>query len=102
MRKRERHYRTVLALYALRYEEELQAGYESALRVKRMPAGFDLDPWRFFTGARFCKEDYEHLRSTLGESPAFCIGWAVALEELRDCSSPAHTLAELFMTEKCT
>lgn len=96
MTKRERHYRTVSELYALRYEEELQAGYESALRVKRMPAGFDLDPWRFFTGARFCKEDYEHLRSTLGESQAFCIGWAVALEEIRDRAAPIHALAELF------
>lgn len=65
MRKRERHYRTVLALYALRYEEELQAGYE-------------------------------HLRSTLGESRAFCIGWAVALEEIRDRAAPIHALAELF------
>ena len=96
MTKRERHYRTVSELYALRYEEELQAGYESALRVKRMPAGFDLDPWRFFTGARFCKEDYEHLRSALGESQAFCIGWAVALEEIRDRAAPIHALAELF------
>lgn len=96
MAKQERHYRTVLALYAIRNEEELCAGYETALRVKRMPAGFDLDPWRFFTGARFCKEDYEHLRSTLGESRAFCIGWAVALEEIRDRAAPIHALAEIF------
>lgn len=96
MTKRERHYRTVSELYALRHEEELQAGYESAHRVKRMPAGFDLDPWRFFTGARFCKEDYEHLRGTLGDSRAFCIGWAVALEEIRDRAAPIHALAELF------
>ncbi len=96
MAKQERHYRTVLALYAIRNEEELCAGYETALRVKRMPAGFDLDPWRFFTGARFCKEDYEHLRQTLGDSRAFCIGWAIAKDELRYCSSPAHAIADLF------
>lgn len=96
MTKRERHYRTVSAFQARRHAEELQAGYESGFRVKRLPSVIDRDPHLFFAGAKYCLEDYSHLRETLGDSQAFCIGWAVAIEELRECSSPAHALADLF------
>lgn len=96
MPKLERHYRTVSRLFARRNGDEIYDGYESAYRGERLPAVIDKEPSEFFAGARFFKEDYEHVRSTLGDSRAFCIGWAVAKEELRDCSSPAHTLADLF------
>lgn len=96
MPKLERHYRTVSRLFARRHGEEIFDGYESAYRGERLPAVIDKEPSEFFAGARFCKEDYEHLRSTLGESRAFCIGWAVALEEIRDRAAPIHALAELF------
>lgn len=96
MPKLERHYRTVSRLFARRNGDEIYDGYESAYRGERLPAVIDKEPSEFFSGARFCKEDYEHVRQTLGDSRAFCIGWAVAKEELRDCSSPAHTLADLF------
>lgn len=96
MTKAKLHYRTVSSLFARRHGEELYDGYASAFRVERLPAVIDREPGEYFAGARFCKEDYEHVRSTLGDSRAFCIGWAIAKEELRDCSSPAHTLAELF------
>lgn len=96
MPKLERHYRTVSRLFARRNGDEIYDGYESAYRGERLPAVIDKEPSEYFAGARFCKEDYEHVRSTLGDSRAFCIGWAIAKEELRDCSSPAHALADLF------
>lgn len=96
MTEAKRHFRTVSPSFARRHGEEIFDGYASARRVERLPSMIDKDPEDYFAGARFCKEDYEHVRSTLGDSRAFCIGWAIAKEELRDCSSPAHTLAELF------
>lgn len=96
MPKLERHYRTASRLFARRNGDEIYDGYESAYRGERLPAVIDKDPGDYFAKAKYCLEDYEHLRSTLGDSRAFCIGWAVAKEELRDCSSPAHTLADLF------
>lgn len=96
MTKAKLHYRSVSRLFARRHGEEIFDGYASARRVERLPAVIDREPGEFFAGASFCKEDYEHVRSTLGDSRAFCIGWAIAKEELRDCSSPAHALAELF------
>lgn len=96
MTKAKLHFRTVSPIFARRHGEEIYAGYESAYRGERLPAVIDKEPSEFFAGARFCKEVYEHVRQTLGDSRAFCIGWAIAKEELRDCSSPAHALAELF------
>lgn len=96
MTKRERHFRRVPKLIAQRHGGELFDGYSSAYRVKRLPTRIDKEPQLYFAGARYCKEDYEHLRGTLGDSRAFCIGWAVALEEIRDRTAPIHALAELF------
>lgn len=96
MTKAKLHFRTVSPSFARRHGGEIYDGYASARRVERLPAVIDKDPAEYFAGARFCKEDYEHVRSTLGDSRAFCIGWAIAQEELRDCSSPDHTLADLF------
>lgn len=96
MTKAKLHYRSVSRLFARRHGEEIYEGYASARRVERLPSVIDREPAEYFAGARFCKEVYEHVRQTLGDSRAFCIGWAIAKEELRDCSSPAHTLAELF------
>lgn len=96
MRKLERHYKTIPEFYARRHFEELTAGYEAAHRSRRLTALIEGDPFHFFTDSRYCREDYEHVRSTLGESRAFCIGWAVALEEIRDRAAPIHALAELF------
>lgn len=96
MTKAKLHYRSVSRLFARRHGDEIYAGYESAYRVERLPSVIDKEPSEFFAGARFCKEDYEHVRSTLGDSRAFCIGWAIAKDELRNCSSPAHALADLF------
>lgn len=96
MTKAQRHFRAVSPIFARRHGSEIYDGYASARRVERLPSVIDKEPSEFFAGARFCKEVYEHVRQTLGDSRAFCIGWAIAQEELRDCSSPAHTLAELF------
>lgn len=96
MTKAQRHFRTVSPSFARRHGEEIFAGFASARRVERLPSVIDKEPSEFFAGARFCKEDYEHVRSTLGDSRALCIGWAIAKEELRDCSSPDHALADLF------
>lgn len=96
MTKAKLHYRSVSRLFARRNGDEIYDGYESAYRGERLPAVIDKEPSEYFAGARFCKEDYDHVRNSLGDSRAFCIGWAIAQEELSDCSSPAHTLAELF------
>ena len=96
MTKAKRHFRTVSQSFARRHGEEIFAGYESARRVERQPAVIDTDPGDYFAGAKYCLEDYSHLRETLGDSKAFCVGWAIAKEELRECSSPAHALADLF------
>ena len=96
MTKAKLHYRTVSSLFARRHGEELYDGYASAFRVERLPSVIDKDPGDYFAGAKFCLEDYSHLRETLGDSKAFCIGWAIAKEELRDCSSPDHAIADLF------
>lgn len=96
MTKAKRHYRSVSHLFARRHGEEIFAGYASARRVERLPAVIETDPRDHFAKTRYCKEDYEHLRQTIGDSRAFCIGWAVAKEELRYCSSPAHAIADLF------
>lgn len=96
MTKAKRHFRTVSPSFARRHGEEIFDGYASARRVERLPSVIDKDPEDYFAGARFCKEVYEHLRQTLGDSRAFCIGWAIAKDELRYCSSPAHAIADLF------
>lgn len=96
MTKAQRHFRTVSPSLARRYGEEIFAGYASARRVERLPSVIDKDPGDYFAGAKFCLEDYSHLRETLGDSKAFCIGWAVALEEIRDRAAPIHALAEIF------
>lgn len=96
MTKAKRHFRTVSPSFARRYGEEIFAGYASARRVERLSSVIDKDPGDYFAGAKFCLEGYSHLRETLGDSKAFCIGWAIAKEELRDCSSPAHALADLY------
>lgn len=54
----------------------------------------------FFTGSMYCREIYEHVRAQLANSKAWCIGWSIAEEELRDAVAPVQTLAELFMTER--
>ncbi len=100
MRKLDQHYHTIPELYARRHFEELTAGYEAAYRAKRLPAIIEGDPYHFFTGSRYCREIYEHVRAQLANSKAWSIGWAVAEEELRDAVAPVQTLAELFMTEK--
>lgn len=96
MTKAKRHFRTVSPSLARRYGEEIFAGYASARRVERLPSVIDKDPGDYFAGAKFCLEDYSHLRETLGDSKAFCIGWAVALKEIRDRAAPIHALAEIF------
>lgn len=96
MTKAKRHFSTVSPSFARRHGGEIYDGYASARRVERLPAVIDTDPGDRFAKARYCKEDYEHLRQTLGDSRAFCIGWAIAKDELRNCSSPAHALADLF------
>lgn len=100
MPKLERHYRTVSRLFARRNGDEIYDGYESAYRGERLPAVIDKEPSEYFAGARFCKEDYEHVRAQLANSKAWSIGWAVAQEALRDAVAPAQTLAELFKMEK--
>lgn len=94
--EKERHYLWISETYAQENGDELAAGYWTAFRVKRLPAPKDVDPWIRFTESRYCQEDYMHLRRTLKDSKPFCIGWAVALEELRDRAAPIRALAELF------
>lgn len=96
MTKAQRHFRTVSPSFARRHGEEIFAGFASARRVERLPAVIETDPGDHFAKVRYCLEDYAHLRSTLGDSRAFCIGWAIAKDELRNCSSPAHAIADLF------
>ena len=96
MTKAKRHFRTVSQSFARRHGEEIFAGFVSARRVERQPAVIDTDPGDYFAGAKYCLEDYSHLRETLGDSKAFCVGWAIALEEIRDRTAPIHALAELF------
>ena len=96
MTKAKRHFRTVSQSFACRHGEEIFAGYASARRVERLPSVIDKDPGDYFAGAKYCLEDYTHLRETLGDSKAFCVGWAVALEEIRDRAAPIRALAELF------
>lgn len=91
-----KHYVWISETYAQENGDELAAGYWTAFRVKRLPTPTDIDPWIRFTESRYCQEDYKHLRSTLKDSKPFCIGWAVALEEIRDRAAPIHALAEIF------
>lgn len=96
MTKAKLHFRTVSPSFARRHGGEIYDGYASARRVERLPALIYKDPGDHFAMARYCLEDHAHLRNTLGDSRAFCIGWAIAKGELRYCSSPAHALADLF------
>ena len=100
LQKNERHFRSVPEWFARKHWEAIFEGFEANRKSKRLPSPVDREPYLFFAGERYCLEDYEHVRGRLANSKAWSIGWAIASEEFRDCSAPAHTLAELFMTEQ--
>ena len=70
------HYRTVPPRLLTRNTDDLKRGYEAATKAELTGGARE-----FFKGRRYCVELYDRARNTLGESQAFCIGWAIGRED---------------------
>lgn len=80
-----RHYRTTPRRTITLHKAELLRGYESAVKHHGGPTAIE-DEYVFFRSHRYCVEDYDRLRASMGESAAWTIGYAVGVEERRNGS----------------